>query len=58
MGGEAYVIKHAVGQSDGRAEISAEDMLADPDKNLRYMKMACGKRTDGKNGLLSFETKF
>jgi imidazolonepropionase-like amidohydrolase len=43
MGGEAYVIKHAVGKADGRREISAEDMLADPDKTWRYMKMACGE---------------
>ena len=43
IGGEAYVIKHAVGRPDGRSEISAEDMLADPDKNWRYMKMACGE---------------
>jgi hypothetical protein len=53
IGGEAYVIKHAVGRSDGRREISAEDMLADPDKNWRYMKMACGenaKRVYGKVG--------
>lgn len=41
MGGEAFVIKHAVGQPDGRTEISAEDMLADPEKHWRYMKMAC-----------------
>lgn len=33
IGGEAYVIKHAVGKPDGRDEISAEDMLADPEKN-------------------------
>lgn len=32
IGGEAYVIKHAVGKPDGREEISAEDMLADPEK--------------------------
>lgn len=53
IGGEAYVIKHAVGQSDGRPEISAVDMLADPDRNWRYMKMACGenaKRVYGKPG--------
>lgn len=53
IGGEAYVIKHAVGKPDGRKEISAEDMLADPDKNWRYMKMACGenaKRVYGKVG--------
>jgi imidazolonepropionase-like amidohydrolase len=37
------VIKHAVGQSDGRPELSAEDMLADPEHNWRYMKMACGE---------------
>jgi imidazolonepropionase-like amidohydrolase len=43
MGGEAYVVKHAVGKADGRREISAEDMLADPEKTWRYMKMACGE---------------
>lgn len=53
MGGEAFVIKHAVGKQDGRSEISAEDMLADPEKNWRYMKMACGenaKRVYGRLG--------
>ena len=35
MGGEAFVIKHAVGKSDGRPEISAEDMLADPEHTWR-----------------------
>lgn len=53
IGGEAYVIKHAVGKPDGREEISAEDMLADPERNWRYMKMACGenaKRVYGKVG--------
>lgn len=53
MGGEAVVIKHAVGKKDGRAEIGAEDMLADPDRNWRYMKMACGenaKRVYGRVG--------
>ena len=53
MGGEAYVIKHAVGKPDGRKEISAEDMLADPEKHWRYMKMACGenpKRVYGRVG--------
>lgn len=53
IGGEAYVIKHAVGRPDGRDEISAEDMLADPDRSWRYMKMACGenaKRIYGKVG--------
>jgi len=53
MGGEAYVLKLASGNSSGRAEISQEDMLADPDKNWRYMKMACGenpKRVYGKIG--------
>ncbi|KAI1325574.1 amidohydrolase [Xylariaceae sp. FL0255] len=43
MGGEAFVIKHAVGKLDGRNETSAADMLADPDRNWRYMKMACGE---------------
>ncbi|KAL5606089.1 hypothetical protein BROUX41_006141 [Berkeleyomyces rouxiae] len=43
MGGEAFVFKHAVGKPDGRDEISARDMLADPDQNWRYMKMACGE---------------
>lgn len=41
--GEAFVIKHAVGKADGRAETSAADMLADPEGNWRYMKMACGE---------------
>lgn len=53
MGGEAYVIKHAVGAQDGRPEISTEDMLADPEKHWRYMKMACGenaKRVYGRVG--------
>ncbi|SPO02928.1 uncharacterized protein DNG_05606 [Cephalotrichum gorgonifer] len=53
IGGEAYVVKHAIGQADGRSELSAEDMLADPDRNWRYMKMACGenaKRVYGKAG--------
>ena len=43
IGGEAYVVKHAVGKGDGRSEISAESMLADPERHWRYMKMACGK---------------
>lgn len=53
MGGEAYVIKHAVGKADGRNETSAADLLADPDRNWRYMKMACGenaKRVYGRPG--------
>lgn len=53
MGGEAFVIKHAVGKQDGRAETSAADMLADPERNWRYMKMACGenaKRVYGRSG--------
>ncbi|KAI0908019.1 amidohydrolase [Ustulina deusta] len=53
IGGEAFVIKHAVGQPDGRNETSAADMLADPDRNWRYIKMACGenpKRVYGKAG--------
>ncbi|CAK4031476.1 carbohydrate esterase family 9 [Lecanosticta acicola] len=43
IGGEAFVIKHAVGKADGRPELSIEDMLADPDNTWRYMKMACGE---------------
>ncbi|KAM0561528.1 hypothetical protein ACHAPJ_003411 [Fusarium lateritium] len=57
IGGEAYVIKHAVGKPDGRKEISAEDLLADPDRNWRYMKMACGenaKRVHGRVGRRPF----
>ncbi|KAL8330256.1 hypothetical protein RB593_001322 [Gaeumannomyces tritici] len=53
IGGEAYVIKHAAGARDGRPELSAADMLADPDRNWRYMKMACGenaKRVYGRPG--------
>lgn len=53
IGGEAYPIKHAVGKPDGRSEISVADMLADPDRSWRYMKMACGenaKRVYGKAG--------
>ncbi|KAH7029293.1 uncharacterized protein B0I36DRAFT_325429 [Microdochium trichocladiopsis] len=53
IGGEAFVIKHAVGKEDGRNETSATDMLADPDRNWRYIKMACGenpKRVYGKVG--------
>lgn len=43
IGGEAFVLKFAVGPKNGREEISQQDMLADPDKNWRYMKMACGE---------------
>lgn len=43
MGGEAYAIKHAVGKPDGRNETSVADMLADPDRTWRFMKMACGE---------------
>ncbi|SPQ24387.1 f98a5788-8087-46fd-b1ad-7e834f1d7abe [Thermothielavioides terrestris] len=53
MGGEAYVIKLAVGKADGRNEASAADMLADPDRTWRFMKMACGenaKRVYGRPG--------
>ncbi|KAK3317308.1 hypothetical protein B0T19DRAFT_479410 [Cercophora scortea] len=53
MGGEAFVIKHAVGKPDGRNETSAADLLADPERNWRFMKMACGenpKRVYGKVG--------
>lgn len=53
IGGEAFVIKHAVGESGGRNETSIEDLLADPDRAWRYIKMACGenaKRVYGKAG--------
>ncbi|KAI1361514.1 amidohydrolase [Xylaria arbuscula] len=53
IGGEAFVIKHAIGKQDGRNETSAADMLADPDRNWRYVKMACGenaKRVYGRAG--------
>ncbi|KAF4871764.1 hypothetical protein CGCSCA1_v009182 [Colletotrichum siamense] len=53
IGGEAFPIKHAVGQQDGRNEASVIDMLADPDRTWRYMKMACGenaKQIHGKVG--------
>jgi hypothetical protein len=53
MGGEAFVLKFAVGSKNGREEISQQDMFADPDQNWRYMKMACGenpKRVYGKWG--------
>ncbi|KAI1260268.1 amidohydrolase [Xylariaceae sp. FL1019] len=43
IGGEAFVIKHAVGNADGRNETSVLDMFADPDRNWRYIKMACGE---------------
>ncbi|EFQ33945.1 amidohydrolase [Colletotrichum graminicola M1.001] len=53
IGGEAYVIKHAIGTADGRNETSVIDMLADPDRSWRHMKMACGensKQIHGKAG--------
>ena len=40
IGGEAFVLKFAVGPKSGRTEISQQDMLADPDKNWRYMKVS------------------
>lgn len=54
IGGEAFVIKHAVGHRDGRDELSIASLLAAPDAaDLRYIKMACGenaKRVYGKTG--------
>ncbi|KAL1874778.1 hypothetical protein VTK73DRAFT_197 [Phialemonium thermophilum] len=41
IGGEAFVVKHAVGPADGRSEISVEDLIAD--RTWRYMKMAAGE---------------
>jgi imidazolonepropionase-like amidohydrolase len=43
IGGEAFVIKHAIGRANGRNETSVADLLADPDRTWRYMKMACGE---------------
>lgn len=50
LAGEAYTIKHAVGPRNGRKEISAQDMLADPDRNWRFMKMACGENAKRVHG--------
>ncbi|OAA53882.1 carbohydrate esterase family 9 protein [Cordyceps fumosorosea ARSEF 2679] len=50
IGGEAFVVKHAVGPKDGRPETSAADMLADPDRTWRYMKMACGENAKRVHG--------
>jgi imidazolonepropionase-like amidohydrolase len=53
IGGEAFALKFAVGQKNGRTEISQEDLFADPDRTWRYLKMACGenpKRVYGKVG--------
>ncbi|PHH63519.1 hypothetical protein CDD81_5800 [Ophiocordyceps australis] len=53
IGGEAYVVKHAIGHPDGRPELSAADMLADKTRSWRYIKMACGenaKRAYGSKG--------
>lgn len=52
LGGEAYLIKHAIGKRDGRKEISAEDMLADPERTWRYMKMACGENAKRSHGAI------
>jgi imidazolonepropionase-like amidohydrolase len=43
IGGEAFVIKHAIGKTNGRNETSVADLLADRDRTWRYMKMACGE---------------
>lgn len=53
IGGEAFVLKFAVGPKNGRTEVSQQDLLADPDRTWRYLKMACGenpKRVYGKVG--------
>lgn len=57
IGGEAFVVKHAVGPRDGRPEISVEDMLVDhrgsDGQSWRHVKMACGenpKHVHGKAG--------
>jgi hypothetical protein len=50
IGGEAFIIKHAVGKKDGRSAIGPKDLLADPDQNWRFMKMACGENPKGVYG--------
>ncbi|KAF6816612.1 carbohydrate esterase family 9 protein [Colletotrichum plurivorum] len=53
IGGEAFAVKHAVGRGDGRNETGVYDMLADPGRAWRHMKMACGenaKQVHGKAG--------
>jgi imidazolonepropionase-like amidohydrolase len=50
IGGEAYVVKTAVGKKSGRKEVSQQDMLADPDGNWRHMKMACGENPKNVHG--------
>ncbi|KAJ8118697.1 hypothetical protein OPT61_g384 [Boeremia exigua] len=53
IGGEAFVVKFAVGPKNGRNEVSQQDLFADPDRNWRYLKMACGenpKRVYGRVG--------
>jgi imidazolonepropionase-like amidohydrolase len=50
IGGEAFFVKHAVGKGDGRPELSAASMLADPDRTWRYMKMACGENAKRVHG--------
>ena len=53
IGGEAFVLKFAVGPKNGRTEISQHDLFADPDRTWRYLKMACGenpKRVYGRVG--------
>ncbi|KAI1139354.1 amidohydrolase [Hypoxylon sp. FL0543] len=52
IGGEAFVIKHAVGALDGRNETSIADLLADPDRTWRYIKMACGENSKRTYGLV------
>lgn len=53
IGGEAFVLKFAVGPKNGRTEVSQQDLFADPDRTWRYLKMACGenpKRVYGRVG--------
>ncbi|KAK7564283.1 amidohydrolase [Phyllosticta citricarpa] len=55
IGGEAFVVKHAVGKPDGRFEISVTDMLADPERTWRYMKIACRENAKKVYGKESWE---
>ncbi|OAA68503.1 amidohydrolase [Niveomyces insectorum RCEF 264] len=62
IGGEAFVIKHAVGRTDGRNETSLRDLLADPPTSSsstttttgaikwRHMKMGCGENAKDVHG--------
>ena len=58
IGGEAFVLKLAVGQKNGRSEISQHDMFADPARTWRYMKMACGENAKSVYGRIGEKGPF